>query len=153
MLHVRHAAVAAVPIHVAFAYMDDHSNVPDWLFGVSEFDPIGEFDSGLGATFDATMQIGPAKLSSRVEVTEWEENRLITVASLDGVANSSTWEFTAKGDELTELRVDFAYKLPGGFAGKALGLLVEPFIETAVKSTEETLRRNLEELYAQRKSA
>ena len=150
MIHVRHSAIAAVPIHVAFAYIDDYRTVPDWMFGVSEFRPIGEFDQGMESTFDAAIHIGPSTLRSRLEVTEWEQDRVITLASLDGAANSSTWEFTAHGEDKTEISVDFAYKLPGGLAGKALGLIVEPFVETAVKNTEVTLRHNLEELHAKR---
>ena len=34
MIHVRHSAIAAVPLHVAFAYIDDYRTVPDWMFEV-----------------------------------------------------------------------------------------------------------------------
>ncbi|NMM89362.1 polyketide cyclase [Rhodococcus sp. SRB_17] len=150
MIHVRHSAVAAVPVDVAFAYIDDYRNVPTWMFGVSEFVPNGEFDQGLGATFDAAMQIGPSTLRSKLEVTEWEKDRIITLSALGGVANSSTWEFTAVDDSNTELSVDFAYKLSDGLAGKALGMLVGPFVENAVRNSEETLRRHLEAEFAAR---
>lgn len=148
MIHVRHSAVSAVPVDVAFAYINDYRNVPHWMFGVSEFYPDGEFDQGLGATFDAAMQIGPSTVRAKLEITEWEKDRVITLASLGDVANSSTWEFTRTADEKTELTVDFAYKLPDGLAGKALGLVVGPFIENAVRNSEETLRQNLEEEFA-----
>ncbi|QNG20432.1 SRPBCC family protein [Rhodococcus triatomae] len=148
MIHIRHSASAAAPIEVVFAYIDDHSTVPDWMFGVSQFTPVGEFTQGLGAQFDAVMKIGPASLESRLEVTEWVENEVITLSSLGGVSNSSSWRFIRKGDSATELSVDFAYQLPGGLAGKALGRIVEPFVGTAIKNTEETLRRNVEEIYA-----
>ncbi|MGC0366081.1 putative membrane protein [Rhodococcus sp. 27YEA15] len=148
MIHVRHTAVAAVPVEIAFSYIDDYRNVPTWMFGVSNFTPIGEFDQGLGATFDAAIQIGPTTLDTTLEVTEWERNRIITLSSLSGVSNSSTWEFSAVSETQTELTVDFAYKLAGGLAGKTLGLLVGPFVDTAVKNSEETLRRKLEEQFA-----
>ena len=150
MIHVRHTAVAAVPVDVAFDYIDNYRNVPTWMFGVSEFTPFGEFDQGLGATFDAAMQIGPSTLRSKLEVTEWEKNRIIKLSSLGGVSNSSTWEFAAIDDSKTELSVDFAYKLPGGIAGKALGRLIGPFVENAVKNSEETLRHSLEVQFAAR---
>lgn len=146
MIHIRHAGVARVPIDVAFAYIDDYQTVPDWMFGISEFTPVGEFTQGLGATFDTVMHIGPKQLRSRVEISEWVENEVITVSSLDGITNASTWRFTAQDDDHTELSVDFAYQLPGGLAGKALGRLVEPIVETAITSTENKLRRNLENL-------
>ena len=40
MIHVRHTAVAAVPVDVAFDYIDNYRNVPTWMFGVSEFTPV-----------------------------------------------------------------------------------------------------------------
>ncbi|GAA3150421.1 hypothetical protein GCM10020255_029120 [Rhodococcus baikonurensis] len=86
----------------------------------------------------------------KLEVTEWEKNRIIKLSSLGGVSNSSTWEFAAIDDSKTELSVDFAYKLPGGIAGKALGRLIGPFVENAVKNSEETLRHSLEEQFAAR---
>lgn len=146
MIHIRHAGVARVPIDVAFAYLDNYENVPKWMFGISQFTPTSEFTQGLGATFDTVMQIGPKTLRSRVEITEWVENDVITISSLDGIANSSTWRFTAKDEEHTELNVDFAYSLPGGLAGRALGHLIEPIIDTAITGTENKLRRNLEQL-------
>ena len=65
-------AELGMPVDVAFDYIDNYRNVPTWMFGVSEFTPFGEFDQGLGATFDAAMQIGPSTLRSKLEVTEWE---------------------------------------------------------------------------------
>ena len=79
MIHVRHTAVAVVPVDLAFAHIDDYRNVPDWMFCISRFDPIGDLYQGLGATYDATMQLGPKALKSTVEVTEWEPDRLITL--------------------------------------------------------------------------
>ncbi len=62
MIHVRHSAVATIPVDVAFSYVDDHRTVPpEWMFGgVSRFEPVGGAQvNGLGAVFDAAMQIGP----------------------------------------------------------------------------------------------
>ncbi|WP_337455811.1 SRPBCC family protein [Prescottella sp. D32] len=146
MIHVRHKAVAVVPVDLAFAHIDDYRNVPDWMFGISRFVPIGDLDQGLGATYDATMQLGPKALKSTVEVTEWERDRLITLSSVSGFGNRSSWMFTPVGDDRTELSVDFGYELPGGLAGKALGRLVEPFVTTAIKQTETNLRKQIESL-------
>lgn len=148
MIHIRHAGEAAAPIEVVFAYIDDHTTVPEWMFGVSEFTPVGEFTEGIGAQFDSIMKVGPAAFESRLEVTEWVENEVITLSSLSGTSTISTWRFVSKGEAVTELNVDFAYNLGGGLAGKALNRLVEPFMGTAVRTTEESLRRNVEKIYA-----
>jgi len=143
MIHVRHSAVAAVAVDVAFDYIDDHRTVPEWMFGVTRFDPIGDRTHGLGAVYDVTMRIGPKDLESRVEIVEWERDRSIVLSSVSGFRTSSSWRFTTVDDEQTRLDVDFAYGLPGGLAGLALGKLVEPVVGTAVRQTEQALRDRL----------
>ena len=146
MIHVRHSAVATIPDDVAFSYVDDHRTVPEWMFGVSRFEPVGAQVNGLGAVFDAAMQIGPKSLDSRLEVVEWERDRVIVLSSISGFRTSSSWSFTDLGDGRSQLDVDFGYELPGGLAGRALGMLIEPVVGTAVRQTERDLRTRLGQL-------
>lgn len=146
MIHVQHSAVAAIPLDVAFAYVDDHRTVPEWMFGISRFEPVGAQVSGLGALFDATMRIGPKSLDSRVEVVAWERDRTIVLSAVSGFRTSSSWSFTDLGDGRSRLDVDFGYELPGGLAGRALGMLIEPAVGTAVRQTEQALRARLAQL-------
>src|SRR5262249_26331388 len=81
MGHINRTAVAKVPVGTGFAYVDDYRNVPGWMFGVTRFEPVGNQNQGLGATFDTTMQLGPKALHSRVRITEWEQDRLIRLES------------------------------------------------------------------------
>ncbi|WP_241383901.1 SRPBCC family protein [Rhodococcus sp. CH91] len=142
MIHVRHHAVAEVPLDLAFAYVDDYRNVPDWMFGVARFQPTGEQLAGLGAVYDVTMRIGPKDLDSRVEVVEWERDRTIVLDSVAGFRATSSWTFTDLG-HATRLDVDFGYRLPGGIAGRTLGMLIEPVVGTAIRQTEHELRTRL----------
>lgn len=146
MIHVQHSAVAAIPLDIAFAYVDDHRTVPEWMFGISRFEPVGAQVSGLGALFDATMRIGPKSLDSRVEVVAWERDRTIVLSAVSGFRTSSSWSFTDLGDGHSRLDVDFGYELPGGLAGRALGMLIEPAVGTAVRQTEQALRARLGQL-------
>ncbi|NLG56716.1 MAG: SRPBCC family protein [Rhodococcus sp.] len=148
MIHIRHKGEATAPIEIVFAYLDDHTTVPDWMFGISTFTPVGEFTDGIGAQFDSVMKVGPATFESRLEVTEWVENETIELSSLSGTVTTSTWRVTAISDTVTELDVDFGYSLGNSLAAKALNRVVEPVIGTAIKTTEENLRRNVEEIYA-----
>ncbi|MEU5841594.1 SRPBCC family protein [Rhodococcus sp. NPDC047139] len=145
MIHVRHTAVAEVPIHRAFAYVDDYRNVPDWMFGVDRFQPVSDRLAGLGAVYDATMRIGPKDLDSRVEIVEWERDRTIVLESVAGFRAASSWAFTDLG-HATRLDVDFGYHLPGGIAGRTLGMLIEPVVGTAIRQTEHALRTRLGQL-------
>ncbi|TQC43346.1 SRPBCC family protein [Rhodococcus sp. WS4] len=144
MMHTHHTAVATVPIEVAFDFIGNYRNVPTWVFGISRFDPTGTLDHGLGATFDAAMQVGFKTLHSILTITAWERNRLIALDSIDGFENTSIWCFTATGLCETQLTVDFSYELPSGLTGKALGRLLEPFAAQAIGHTESNLRRRIE---------
>lgn len=143
LIHI--TAVAQVPVGVAFAFVDDYRNVPDWMFGVTKFDPIGAPQSGLGAEFDAVMQLGPKAMKSKIRCTEWAQDEVITLKSYEGMSNSSSWRFRAIDVERTELSVDFGYDFPGGLAGKALAKIVEPAIQIAIRQTEQNLRKAVEE--------
>lgn len=148
MMHTHHSAVATVPIEVAFDFIGNYRNVPTWVFGISRFDPTSTLDHGLGATFDAAMQVGFKTLHSILTITAWERNRLIALDSIDGFKNTSTWCFTATGICETQLTVDFSYQLPSGLTGKALGRLLEPFAAQAIGHTESNLRRRIEDFNA-----
>ena len=144
MTTIHHTASASVPLSTAFAHVADYRTVPQWFFGIGKFVPQGEKDYGLGATYDSAVKIGPKEIGSVVRVTGFEEDRLITLTSIAGFKTTSRWTFSAAGDNGTELAVEFTYELPGGLAGKALGMIIEPFAVQAVKASEAALRRDLE---------
>ncbi|SHG25882.1 Polyketide cyclase / dehydrase and lipid transport [Jatrophihabitans endophyticus] len=146
MVHLHHDGIAEAPVAVAFAYIDDPAHVPTWMFGVERFevrDPATP--RGLGAVFDATFHVKPVKLASRVEITQWEQDRLIALTSIKGFSNSSVWRFEPDGPDRTKISVEFSYDLPGGIAGKALGRAVEPVVAMSVRHSDAALRKHIAE--------
>lgn len=123
----------------AFAYVNDYRNLPKFLHGLQSFTPVGARDEGLGAVFDGKIKLGPAALTSRIEVTGWAENALIEVTSIKGFEVSSTFVFHPKGAALCTIDAIVDYRVPGGLAGKALGRTIEPFVKLAVKHTTDNL--------------
>lgn len=149
MVEIRHEGIAEAPLSVAYAYVDDPANVPDWMFGIGTFEAVDPaLPHGLGAVYDAAFQVKPVKLSSRVEITGWKENELIELTSIKGFTNSSAWRFEADGPDRTKLSVVFSYELPGGLAGKALGKVIEPVIALTVRQSDANLRKNIAAAYA-----
>jgi uncharacterized membrane protein len=131
------------PVETAFAYTADYRRVPDWLYGISKFQPVGEKDYGLGATFDGWMNLG-VTLKSVVEIDEFDEGSLIGMNSIKGFRNWSRWNFSAVDPATSKVRADFFYELPGGLAGKAIGKAIEPFVKIAVKHSSEALKTGIE---------
>lgn len=149
MVDIHHSSTANAPVGLMFDYMDDYRMVPRWMFGLDRMEPTTEQTSGVGATFDGAMKLGPKTLHSTVEVTQWEKDTVIGMTSIKGFKNHSTWRFDPVDDEHTRLTVDFTYELPGGPAGKLLGKVIEPFVAVAIKHTESQLRDQVEKLHAQ----
>lgn len=141
---VHHTVRTQVPRSDVFAYVDDPANVPRWMFGVTEFEPQGTRDRGLGAVYDAVMKIGPKALRSTLEVTQWTEGEELILSSIDGFDVTTRWRFADGDDGSTVVDVHFDYNLPGGLAGRALGALIEPVVGQAVRQTEAALRDALE---------
>jgi uncharacterized membrane protein len=132
------------PLDVVFAYVADYRNVPDWLFGVQTFEPVGDIDHGLGAVFDGAMHLG-VTLKSRIEVNEWADDQLIGFDSVKGFKNSSRWSFEPRGDG-TRITAEVSYSLPFGPAGKALGKVMEPFVKQAVAHSSAHLKEQVEKV-------
>ena len=133
------------PLKTAFAYVADYRKIPDWMFGVHAFEPVGPHDYGLGSVFDVTVHLG-LRIHTRIEAVEWEENRLIGMDSVKGFKVRSRWYFTALDEDRTEVTAKVSYELPFGPAGKAMGKVMEPVVKQAVKHASHHLVTNIEAL-------
>lgn len=140
---VSHTAYAEVPVGAAFAFVDDYRFVPEWFFGMTRFDPVGEQHQGLGARYSAALRVGPKELESVLEITTWEQDALIELESVEGFSLATRWAFAPQGTGTT-LTVDFTYDLPAGLLGTLLAPIVEPFAQQVVAKTEANLRERLE---------
>ena len=147
MVDIHHEGHCEAPLEVAFAYLDDYRNATTWMFGLEKFEPAGDKDHGLGARFDGTFHVKPVKLHSTIEVTEWEQDKVIAFESIKGFRNWSTWNFIGTGPASTTVQVKFSYELPGGLAGRALGRALEPIVAVSVRHSDQALRREIEARY------
>ncbi|QRY61105.1 SRPBCC family protein [Gordonia sp. PDNC005] len=145
MSEVRHEAVTTAPREKLFAYVDDYKNVPEYMLGITSFEPTTDIVQGKGSVFAAALKVGPKELKSTVECTEWVENELIKLESVKGFGANTEWAFR-DGDEpgTTVLSVVFDFTLPGGLAGKVLGGLIGPFADQAIKHIESKIRTAVE---------
>jgi uncharacterized membrane protein len=137
------------PLDVAFDYVADHRNVPEWMFGVEGFDVVGDQESGVGAEFEATIHLG-ARLRSRIRAVEWEENRAIGMDSVSGIPVRSRWYFAADGPERTTVTARVSYEPPFGPAGRMMSKVMEPFVKRAVADSAGRVIANVERLAAGR---
>ncbi|WP_074850814.1 SRPBCC family protein [Gordonia westfalica] len=139
---VRHQVVVDAPRARVFEYVDGYQNVPEYLMGVTGFEPRTSQTQGLGSIFEVTVDVGPKKLKSVVRCTEYIENELIELKAIEGFQADTTWRFAEAGSG-TDLQVEFNYTLPGGIAGRVLGGIIGPFAAQAIRHTEATIAKKV----------
>jgi uncharacterized membrane protein len=132
------------PLAETFAYVDDHRNVPAWMFGVERFDPVDGRDHGLGALFDVVMHLG-VPIRTRIEVVAWEQDALLEFRSVKGFKADSRWTFESIGDDETLVTSQITYHLPFGPAGRVMGKVMEPAVGRASERSSTALVRHVEE--------
>jgi uncharacterized membrane protein len=150
MVDIFHAGSYEAPVEVTFAYLDDYRTATQWMFGLTAFEPVGQRNQGLDATFDATFRVKLIKLRSTVQVVGWEQDALIAFKSIKGFDNESNWRLTSLGPTTTKVSVKLSYTVPGGLAGRAVGRALEPIVALSIRHIDAALRRNVEVPYAQR---
>jgi uncharacterized membrane protein len=136
-------ASCSAPVEVAFAYVADYRNIPEWMFGVERFEVVGDQDYGLGAVFEVTLHLG-VRIHTRIKAVEWEEGRLIGMDSLKGLRARSRWYFEQTGDNQTTVTAMVTYGLPFGPAGRAMGKVMQPFVRQAITHGSRSLAANIE---------
>ncbi|MGW4364932.1 SRPBCC family protein [Nocardia takedensis] len=139
MTEVKIVANCAASAENAFRYVNDYRNLPHFLHGIQSFTPVGAQTEGLGAAFDGRMKLGPASLTSRVEINRWEEGVALGITSVKGFEIDSTFLFHPQGADRCTIDAIVDYRVPGGLAGRALGRTIEPFVKIAVKHTTDNL--------------
>lgn len=131
------------PLDVAFAYVADYRAIPEWMFGVRKFEPVGDKDYGLGSVFDVSLLVG-VPIRTRIETVEFEEGRVIGMDSVKGFKARSRWHFEAVGADRTKITAKVSYDLPFGPAGRAMGKVMSPVVKQAVSHISHHLKANLE---------
>jgi uncharacterized membrane protein len=144
---VRREHRCRAPLAQTFAYVDDHRHVPEWMFGVEQFDPVGDLEHGLGSVFDVVVHVG-LPIRSRIETVAWEQDRLIEFASVKGFKTESVWTFEALDESTTLIVSEVTYHLPFGPAGRVMGKVMEPAVGKVVDRSSEALVRKVEEYAA-----
>ncbi|WP_227997859.1 SRPBCC family protein [Nocardia australiensis] len=150
MTEVKIVEDCAASAKTAFAYVNDYRNLPRFISEVNDFTPVSDQIEGIGATFDATIKLGPATLHSTIRVVRWEEGAAIAVKSIKGFEVESTFLFKPKDANLSTVDAIVDYRVPGGLAGRVLGKTIEPFVKIAVKHSTHNLTNQIAEFHASR---
>ncbi|ATL71322.1 SRPBCC family protein [Nocardia terpenica] len=161
MGHIRYASDVGAPVEVAFTYTENHLFVPDWMFGSTAFEPVGEVGHGPGAVYAAAFRFGLWRPTVEYEITEYRRNAVIgytlrrrrpgkaVPAQSDpaGALGTLTLQFDPLGYGRSVLTSEADYRPPRGPAGRLRSWLVDAAARSALRRSESQLRREIEEFH------
>lgn len=147
MGHIKYASDVGAPVEVAFTYTDNHQFVPDWMFGVTAFEPRGELDQGMGAVFSTHTGFGPWRPKLACEITEYRRNAVIGYTLRGRLSGTLTLRFDPLGYGRSVLTSEAEYAPPGGLFGRLRLRVVDAAVRSALRRTESQLRREIEEFH------
>lgn len=158
MGHIRYASDVGAPVEVAFTYTDNHLFVPEWMFGVATFEPVGDAGHGPGAIYVATVRLGPWKIPLECEISDYRRNAVIgytlrrrrpgKVAPAQGAALATlTLRFDPLGYGRSVLTSEADYPPLRRPTGAITSGIVDKLVRTAVRRSESQLRREIEEFH------
>ncbi|MET7770415.1 SRPBCC family protein [Nocardia sp. NPDC005366] len=147
MGHIKYASDVGAPVEVAFSYTDNHLFVPDWMFGVAEFEPASDIDQGLGAVYDTTARVALWHPKTACEITEYRRNVVIGYTLRGRLSGTLTLRFDPLGYGRSVLTSEAEYAAPRGVLGRLCTGLVDSAVRKALRRTESQLRREIEEFH------
>ncbi|WP_280268909.1 SRPBCC family protein [Nocardia wallacei] len=164
MGHIRYASDVGAPVEVAFTYANNHVFVPNWMFGVAAFEPVGEPGLGPGTLFTTTLRLGMWRPTVECEITEYRHHAVLgytlrrrrpgkvapahSHSAPPGPAlGTLTLRFDPLGYGRSALTSEADYRSPRGLAGRLCGGLVDAVVRSAVRRSESRLRRRIEEFH------
>lgn len=162
MGHIRYASDVGAPVEVAFTYTDNHLFVPDWMFGIAAFEPVGEAGHGPGAVYAATFRLGLWHPTVECEITEYRRNAVIgytlrrrrpgkVAPARDPEAGPALATLTLRFDPLgygrSVLTSEADYPPARGWPARPAAKVIDALAQAAVRRSETQLRREIEEFH------
>ena len=100
------------PAAQVFEFVNEPSNTPRFMRGISRYDPVGSKRTGKGAVYASTAVIAGRDFDVELEVTGWKQDELIVAVSRKGPKTRGTWRFEEFDDGTTDATLLYEYDLP-----------------------------------------
>jgi len=100
------------PVEKVFDFVNEPSNTPRFMRGISRYDPVGRKRTGKGAIYASTAVIAGRDFDVELEVTVWKENEMLVAVSRKGPKTRGTWRFEEFDDGTTDATLLYEYDLP-----------------------------------------
>jgi carbon monoxide dehydrogenase subunit G len=115
------------PVHEVWEYLTDPENVPHWQSSALSSHKLSDGPMGVGTELEDERRFLGRRATSRVEVSEFEPERLFTLHGISGPVRFTFRHELEEHEGGTRVHVD-AEADPGG-----LGRFMRPMIERAAE--------------------
>ena len=120
--------IAAPPAEVWADVRHIGSHV-EWMHDAESISFTSDHREGLGASFDVLTKVGPIRLTDRMEITEWEDERTMGVRHVGVVTGVGQFTLSPVGDDRTRFvwaeTLTFPWWLGGPIGGVVGGWILK----------------------------
>lgn len=74
------AVVLSASPDAVWAELSNIASHAEWMHDAESISFVSSQRTGVGTTFDCVTKVGPIRLTDRMEVTQWDEGRLMAIA-------------------------------------------------------------------------
>jgi hypothetical protein len=123
MSHVKVSTVIFAPPAKVWADVKDLSSHVEWMDDALGIHFTSDRTSGVGTTYECDTAVGPFHIIDRIEVTEWEEGRLIGISHRGVVHGTGQFRLRRTGRGRTRFTWEETLRFPWWMGG-SLGALI-----------------------------
>ena len=119
--------IEAEPDAVWLAVRDIASH-PTWMEDAVAIRFLSEHREGVGTTFDCDTKVGPFRMTDRMEVTEWDEGRVMGIAHTGVVTGQGRFTIEPAGPGRSRFTWDEQLHFPRWAGGPLAAFAARPVL-------------------------
>ncbi len=154
MGHIKYASDVGAPVETAFTYTDNPAFVPEWMVGITAFEPVGTSGHGAGAVYAAILGLGVWRPTVECEITQYRPNAVIGYTlrrrrpgKVTPALGTLTLSFDPLGYGRAVLTSEVDYRSARRLPGRLCATMVHATLQWLVRRSESQLRRAIEEFH------
>ena len=128
MTRIRTATEIDADPDEVWAVVRDIASHPSWMEDAVAIRFLSDRREGVGTVFDCDTQVGPLRTTDRMEVTEWEDARVMGIAHSGLVTGRGRFTIEAAGPGRSLFTWDEELRFPPRFGGPVAALAARPVL-------------------------
>ena len=116
------------PPSEVWGYVKDIKSHTEWMLDAEAIRITSDAASGTGTRFECDTKVGPFRLVDKMEITAWEENKLMGVKHQGIVSGWGQFSLEPRGPDRTVFRWAESLKFPWYLGGHLGQIAARPFL-------------------------